>query len=289
MELFAKEELAINQQLQRDKEDLYKESRNKFRDMAQAEQESIDKERERLQVYKENILSSQQDLDIALSRLKTQQDLVALNKQENMKDVDREVAASRINYLDKQREAVIMQREELKRLQDMNQSVFNNMGNAIDNFVRTGKLSFKDLTRSIIQDLISIAMRAQMMAMFKGFSFFGGGGFQDVGGMGAASNDYLVTSGILGSAVGGPLNAGQASIVGENGPELFVPRNAGTIVPNSGDLSGLNMGPQVVYNGPYIANMSAIDTQSATQFLAKNKQTIWAVNQSAQRSLPVSK
>ena len=46
---------------------------------------------------------------------------------------------------------------------------------------------------------------------------------------------------------------------------------------------------QVVYNGPYIANMSAIDTQSATQFLAKNKQSVWAANQSAQRSLPQSR
>lgn len=290
MKLFAEQEKAILQKLERDKEDIYKESRKKFEDLAKTEEDSINKERERLQVYKENILASQQDLDIALSRLKTQQDLVTLNKQENMKDADREVAAARIQNLDKQREAVIMQREELKRLQDMNQSVFNNMGSAIDNFVRTGKLSFKDLTRSIIQDLISIAMRAQMMSMFKGFSFFGGGGgFKDVGGMGAASSDYLVSSGILSSAVGGPLAAGQASIVGENGPELFVPRGAGTIVPNSGDLSALNTGPQIVYNGPYIANMSAIDTQSSLQFLSKNKQAVWAANQSAQRSLPASR
>jgi hypothetical protein len=46
---------------------------------------------------------------------------------------------------------------------------------------------------------------------------------------------------------------------------------------------------QVVYNGPYIANMSAIDTQSGLQFLAKNKQGVWAANQSAQRGLPQSR
>lgn len=33
-------------------------------------------------------------------------------------------------------------------------------------------------------------------------------------------------------AAGGPLNAGQAAIVGERGPELFVPSGAGTVVPN---------------------------------------------------------
>lgn len=276
----------IEAKANREKEDLYKESRNKFRDLAQTEQDSIDKERERLQVYKENILSSQQDLDIALSRLKTQQELVTLNKQENMKDADRGAAAARIQYLDKQREAVIMQREELKRLQDMNQSVFNNMGNAIDNFVRTGKLSFKDLTRSIIQDLISIAMKAQMMSMFKGFNFFGpSSGGAPVGDFGGPS----MAAAPVFAANGASADAGQPFYVGEQGPELFVPQGAGTIMPNKMVGAMSNNQPQVVYNGPYIASMSAIDTQSATQFLAKNKQTIWAVNQSAQRSLPVSK
>jgi len=279
----------IEAKANREKEDLYKESRNKFRDLAQTEQESIDKERERLQVYKENILSSQQDLDIALSRLKTQQELVTLNKQENMKDVDREAAAARIQYLDKQREAVIMQREELKRLQDMNQSVFNNMGNAIDNFVRTGKLSFKDLTRSIIQDLISIAMKAQMMAMFKGFSFFGGGG---LGGSAQFESD-INTSGfnLAGArASGGPVSNGSAYLVGEQGPEIFVPQGSGTILPNKMTNAAMSSNqPQIVYNGPYIHNMSAIDTQSAQQFLTKNKTAVYAANMSASRSIPASR
>ncbi len=287
MKLLAEQEKAITQKLERDKEDLYKESRKRFEDLAKTEQDSIEKERERLQVYKENIMASQQDLDIALSRLKTQQDLVTLNKQENMKDVDRAAAASRIQYLDKQREAVIMQREELKRLQDMNQSVFNNMGSAIDNFVRTGKLSFKDLTRSIIQDLISIAMRAQMMAMFKGFTFFGAptGGNVTTG---APLNPSFSAAPTF-AANGADAQAGQPFYVGEQGPELFVPQGAGTIMPNKMVGAMMNNHPQVVYNGPYIASMNAIDTQSGIQFLAKNKQTIWAVNQSAQRSLPASR
>jgi phage-related minor tail protein len=168
----------------------------------------------------------------------------------------------------------------------MNQSVFNNMGSAIDNFVRTGKLSFKDLTRSIIQDLISIAMKAQMMSMFKGFSFFGpSGGGAPVGDFGGPS----MASAPVFAANGADAKAGQPFYVGEQGPELFVPQGAGTIMPNKMVGAMNNSQPQVVYNGPYIASMSAIDTQSATQFLAKNKQTIWAVNQSAQRSLPVSK
>jgi hypothetical protein len=47
--------------------------------------------------------------------------------------------------------------------------------------------------------------------------------------------------------------------------------------------------PQTVYNGTVIQNMSAIDTQSGVQFLAKNKNAIFAANQSAQRGLPQSR
>ena len=51
----------------------------------------------------------------------------------------------------------------------------------------------------------------------------------------------------------------------------------------------MGSGPTINYNGPYIANMSAIDTQSASQFLAKNKDAVWAANQSANRSMPASR
>jgi len=89
-------------------------------------------------------------------------------------------------------------------------------------------------------------------------------------------------------ASGGPVEGNTSYLVGENGPELFMPSRSGSIIPNN-KLSDMGGGQTVNYNGPYIANMSAIDTQSATQFLAKNKQTIYAVNQSASRSIPTSR
>jgi hypothetical protein len=48
-------------------------------------------------------------------------------------------------------------------------------------------------------------------------------------------------------------------------------------------------GGGVVYNGTVIQNMTAIDTQSGLQFLAKNKMNIYALNQSASRSMPTSR
>jgi phage-related minor tail protein len=39
--------------------------------------------------------------------------------------------------------------------------------------------------------------------------------------------------GLPGRATGGPVSPGQAYLVGEQGPELFVPSSAGSITPNS--------------------------------------------------------
>jgi lambda family phage tail tape measure protein len=166
-------------------------------------------------------------------------------------------------------------------------SVTQNLEQALDNFVQTGKLSFSDLARSIIQDLIKIQLKAQATAIFKSSgigdffsSIFGGGS--------SASPAFGSTAFWGGKADGGDVNGSNSYMVGERGPELFVPNAPGTIIPNN-KLGSMGGGPQVVYNGPYIASMNAIDTQSATQFLAKNRNAVFAANQSATRSLPQSR
>jgi lambda family phage tail tape measure protein len=169
-----------------------------------------------------------------------------------------------------------------KRTQQVFDTVWGNMSSAIDNFVKTGKLNMRDFARSTIQSLIAIEMKMQAMSLLRGLftSFRGGGGFMnDAGGMELA--------GSLGFADGGDPPVGKVSIVGERGPELFVPRTAGTIIPNHA-LSGMG-GQTINYNGPIIQNMNAIDTQSGLQFLAKNKQGVFAAYQSANRSIPMSR
>lgn len=172
------------------------------------------------------------------------------------------------------------------------ESMASNMERAIGDFVRTGKLSFKDLIGSMIQDLLRLYMQAQATNFFKMIGGgFGGGG----GGIGSWFGETFGMTGIGGYlsglffADGGTPPVGQASIVGERGPELFVPRTSGTIIPNNQLSNMFNQQPQVVYNGPYIANMNAMDTQSAAQFLAKNKDAVWAANQSAARGLPMGR
>lgn len=106
-------------------------------------------------------------------------------------------------------------------------------------------------------------------------------------GAGMARVNAIRATEYQGRAAGGKVIGGQPYIVGENGPELIVPHGSGgTVIPNNRLSSMMNNGGGVTYNGPYIANMSAIDTQSGIQFLAKNKSAIWAANLSASRSLP---
>jgi len=170
-------------------------------------------------------------------------------------------------------------------------SFVNNMNNALDNFVRTGKLNFKDFAKSVIQDILAMTLKFQAMQLLTGaFNFFGlGSSFGAPAAIGANPYAGLIMSGVGKQASGGAID--RPTIVGENGAELFVPRTSGTIIPN-GSWQGMaaSMGNNgFTNNGTYIASMSAIDTQSATQFLASNKGTIWAAYQSANRSVPISR
>lgn len=170
-------------------------------------------------------------------------------------------------------------------------SVVGTMSSALDNFVKTGKLNFRDLASSIIQDLLKVQLQMQANALFsKAGSALGGlleTGGTTGGGMGGI---FSAAKSILGFADGGDPPVGVPSVVGERGPEIFVPKTSGTVIPNNmlGSI-GQSQQPSITYNGPYIANMQAIDTQSATQFLAKNKSAVWSANQAAQRSLPQSR
>jgi len=168
------------------------------------------------------------------------------------------------------------------------QSVMSNMESALRKFVETGKVSFSDLTGSIIKDLLYMELRSQASALFSmAFSSFRSAIGGSLGGANPSAN--LIMSGGKRAASGGAINS--PTLVGENGAELFIPSTPGTIIPHGSwqqmAAAGNNSGMTI--NGNYIANMSAIDTQSGMAFLAKNKDTIWAAYQSANRSVPISR
>lgn len=167
-----------------------------------------------------------------------------------------------------------------KRTQQVFDSVFGNMSSAIDNFVKNGKLSMKDLTRSIIQDLIAIQLKASMLTMLKGI--FGGNPFTPGSNSFVGPMQYDPLN--LGKkASGGSVTNNTPYIVGERGPELFVPSGSGTIIPN-GQIG--NMGGTTNVTNYYI---DAIDTKSFEDRVLNSSNAVWAANQYAGKSLAITR
>jgi hypothetical protein len=94
--------------------------------------------------------------------------------------------------------------------------------NALVRALRTGKLGFEDLTRTALAALAEIAgaaIRGGLDTLFKG----GGGLGGSIAGLVAG------LLGAPGKAIGGPVSPGRPYLVGERGPELFVPTASGRI------------------------------------------------------------
>lgn len=259
----------------------------------------------RLQIENQLAFAQENERKIALEYYDLQQKIILLRTEKKMTDQDiakyAEVEKQRIMSMEKVLEdqrtfeygwnkAFASYAESATNYAKLGEQAFvsvtQNLESALDRFVETGKLSFSDLARSIISDLIKIQLKAQATSIFKSLGI--GDFFSGLFGGGKSSAVFGSSAFWGGKAAGGDVNNNSSYMVGERGPELFIPNTAGTIIPNN-KLTSMGGGPQVVYNGPYIANMNAIDTQSATQFLAKNKQAVWSANQSAQRSLPQSR
>lgn len=83
-------------------------------------------------------------------------------------------------------------------------------------------------------------------------------GADAIGGLGGAS---FGSSGfkLPGKAIGGPVSGGQAYVVGEKGPEVFVPGSNGTIIPNGGG-GGINI--NINYN-PMMSSASRDEVMSS--------------------------
>jgi hypothetical protein len=141
---------------------------------------------------------------------------------------------------------------DFQKLQQASAEFGKDLSTEIENMVINGK-SLHDVLISLLQDLEKIVLEATLLKPLENF-FNGGssgaGGFPGVlaklfgvgGGSAAGSSAGLgpigFSDGFLeGFADGGIPPVGQPSLVGEQGPELFVPHSSGTIIPN-GKLGG---------------------------------------------------
>lgn len=118
--------------------------------------------------------------------------------------------------------------EELKGQKDIARDLGLTFSSAFEGAVISGK-KFSEVIQSIGNDIARLLIRKTITEPFGNFlaslipSIFGGG-----------------------LASGGPVNAGQAYLVGEQGPELFAPGRSGTIIPNNALGGGAQMTVNII-------------------------------------------
>lgn len=121
--------------------------------------------------------------------------------------------------------------------------------------VRTGKFGFEDLKRvalSAMAEIAAAAVRSGIGAMSSG----GGGGLA-----GAATQLLTTLLGAPGRATGGPVSSGRPYMVGERGPELFVPTASGRVEALRGG-GGRDIRMSITINAPAGAEPQALGRSS---------------------------
>jgi len=251
---------------------------NQLVQAGQVEKESLEYEMQKLQLKGSLIGASDKALQIAMLELETQRKIAEIMANPDLSPEKRDLLVSQARRNQGMQEMFISMQDSLKATQRVYDAVFGNMEKALENFVRTGKLSFKDLARSIIQDLIMIQLKASATMLFN--SFLRSMGFS----FGSASGGTITGgSGLIPRAYGGSVNAGTSYMVGEKGPEMFVPRTSGTIVPNNA-LSSVG-GSQIINN----YNIQAIDVKSFEDRIMGSSTAVWAANAYANKSLAIGR
>ena len=173
-----------------------------------------------------------------------QEQLATIDKMlEDMPELapDAEAAIKKINsdmkkitYPDKPMSGVIAGLEEYseaaqdmgKQMKNFTVNTFNGMEDALANFVKTGKMSFKDFANSVISDLVRIAIRSQItgpLASAMGSINWGSLLGQANGGAWSNGVQMFANGGVVSSPTMFGMAGGGLGVMGEAGPEAVMP------------------------------------------------------------------
>lgn len=148
--------------------------------------------------------------------------------------------------------------------------VAGNMGEAFERFALRGKFSFDSLKDTALSSLNQIAAEIIRSGIS---SIFGGGGSS---GGGVGSVILGTVSSLFGArADGGPVSEGVPYLVGERGPELFLPGVSGAVVPNHqmGQFGGGSRSTNITINLGGVQNAEGV-RQSAGQVAVAVRQAL---------------
>lgn len=115
-----------------------------------------------------------------------------------------------------------------ERAQVLGEGIGKSFGSAFTDIVKGTKSTsdaFKSMAASIVDQLFQVLVVQQLVGMV------GTGGKGSGSGLSGAVADFF-------RADGGPVSGGKPYVVGERGPELFVPGSSGTVIPNKNMSAG---------------------------------------------------
>lgn len=175
-----------------------------------------------------------------------------LQKQQELKDVRNDPWLALKESLETYKESA---RDAGTQIRDFAKNTFQSMEDAFVKFATTGKLSFSDLIDSIIADIARMYAKKATASLFDALFQLGGqtiaSGLGSISGSSSSGSSGVgfkydankFASGLQFRASGGPVSGKSAYIVGEQGPELFVPNTSGQILPNGsfGGTNGINV------------------------------------------------
>jgi hypothetical protein len=117
--------------------------------------------------------------------------------------------------------------------------------------IKNGQLwgkSWQTTLQSLGIDLVQLILKMTLLKTLTASMATSGGG-------GATGFFTTLLSGLTGKAEGGPVSGDQAYLVGEQGPELFMPKSSGSIIPNDA-LKSAKMGE--VHNTLHVFNINGV-------------------------------
>ena len=132
---------------------------------------------------------------------------------------------------------------------------------ALVDFAKTGKFEWKNFVAGLAEELLRSQIRQLMAGIFTNSN---GGG----------SSIWSGIKSIFGFASGGGVGQNTPILVGERGPELFVPASNGKVVPNQQLMSGTNV----------TLNISAVDAPSFQALLSQDPSFIFALTEQGRKS-----
>ena len=221
-----------------------KKAQNELNDaIAKGSEEEVTKQLEKQKVLREKINErletakgrSKKALETKLQEIDADiRMLEGRNKTLESDKLINEKLKERINIQKESTEEIKNQQTETDKLKDKMTAVGEEIESSIKNNLRdaiTGAKSFGEAMTGVLNRIRDKIIDAQIDKLIGGFGEnFGksasGGGGKGIGGF---------LGGLIGGlfANGGRPPVGKASVVGEKGPELFVPKVAGTIIPNN--------------------------------------------------------